>query len=644
MNTKLIQLISTISKFEPPVTAKKLGLALNVSPRTIKNYVSAINTKYAGMIKATSQGYEPDTHAIKSFLASQSPIVSMNSNERVNWILTTLLKNTGPDKIKIDIDYFSELLFISEESIRKDLFEVRQKLQHYDLHLVTENSSYTIRGEELNKRKLFSTLLNQEFSANLFNFTSIKTFFPNYDIDNLSIMIIEKCKLFGYSINEYALLGLIIDILISIDRISLGKQIDVQPTHCPDLFGEREKTLATAILYDIESLFSISFNQAEIFEFNAILANCLLRVDYQNIDLITVNQKIGQSCTQLVNILLSDIEAYDFIDSKNPDFIIKFSLHINQLLLRIQQNTFTKNPITQHIKFSCPLIFECAIDIASRINEHLKLTISEDEVGYIALHLGSMLIEQTGNKIRCILISPAYHNTSEKLITKLSTYFNDSIVISGFFSSFEQVNLQYNEQYDLIISTLPIPNHAMTDSLVINPIVRDRDISQIKFKLDRMMLDRKKDKIINDLLKISTPDLFFINQKMDYKFETKKDVIIHLTTEMIQAGCVNSDFQEAVFEREKNYSTRFGQIAVPHSMKMDAIKTSLSICICPKPINWDEGDVNLILLFAIAKEDRMIFYDIFDNLLVLLLENQNLLTILPSQNFNEFIQNMKAII
>lgn len=640
MNTKLIQLIDTLIKFKPPVTANKLALALNVSPRTIKNYVAAINTKHIGMIRATNQGYEPDMQLITSFLASEPSHYRMNSAERMNWILTTLLKNTGSQKIQIDIDYFSELLFISEESIRKDLLDVRKKLQTYDLHLVMDNQAYGIRGDELNKRRLFSSLLNEEFSSNLFNFTSIKSFFPNYDVDNLLTMIVGKCKFFGYSINEYALLGLIIDILIAINRISLGKQIDAQPTHYPNLFGEREKTLASAILSEIELLFSIQFNQSEIFEFNTILANCLLRVDYQNIDLLTINQKIGAPCTELVKVLLSDIKAYDFIDSKNIDFIMKFSLHIKQLLTRIEQNTFTKNPITQHIKFSCPLIFECAIDIANRINEHCGLLISEDEVGYIALHLGSMLIEQTDNKIRCILISPTYHNSGEKLISTLSSYFNDSLVITGFFSSLELNNLKPVDDYDLIISTLPIVNHSQIDTLVINPIFRERDIAQIQFKLGRMMQDRKKNKIIDNLLKISSANLFFINENMSHK----NDIILQLTQAMHQSGYVREEFHDDVFEREKNYSTRFGQIAVPHSMKMDAFKTGLSICVCPKPIMWDTGEVNLILLFAIAKEDRMIFYDIFDNLLVLLLENQNLLSILPSQDFEEFVAKLKSII
>lgn len=44
---------------------------------------------------------------------------------------------------------------------------------------------------------------------------------------------------------------------------------------------------------------------------------------------------------------------------------------------------------------------------------------------------------------------------------------------------------------------------------------------------------------------------------------------------------VSSHFLDEVLKREQAASTAFGQIAIPHSMKMDCEKTGLAIAISP---------------------------------------------------------------
>lgn len=48
--------------------------------------------------------------------------------------------------------------------------------------------------------------------------------------------------------------------------------------------------------------------------------------------------------------------------------------------------------------------------------------------------------------------------------------------------------------------------------------------------------------------------------------------------------------------------------------------------------------VNVVLLFAINRRDRELFHEIFDNLIVLLLEYQSLEKVLGSNNYEEFIE------
>ena len=56
-----------------------------------------------------------------------------------------------------------------------------------------------------------------------------------------------------------------------------------------------------------------------------------------------------------------------------------------------------------------------------------------------------------------------------------------------------------------------------------------------------------------------------------------------------------------------------------------------------RPVEWEGNQINLILLFAINREDRVMFHEVFDNLIVLLLEHENMDLVLHSKSYPEFI-------
>ena len=95
-----------------------------------------------------------------------------------------------------------------------------------------------------------------------------------------------------------------------------------------------------------------------------------------------------------------------------------------------------------------------------------------------------------------------------------------------------------------------------------------------------------------------------------------------------------------MLERERSYSTAYGEVAVPHAFYMNALRTGMYICINAKPVQWGENRVRIMLLFAVNKDDRTRFYEVFENLIVLLLEPSNAHKVAQSRTYNEFIVNI----
>ena len=76
------------------------------------------------------------------------------------------------------------------------------------------------------------------------------------------------------------------------------------------------------------------------------------------------------------------------------------------LFLRIKNNYTAKNPLTQKIKTDFPLIYDIAVYIAQILNKDYSVLIDEDEIAFIAFHIGSYLenSNKNQNKISCIFI------------------------------------------------------------------------------------------------------------------------------------------------------------------------------------------------------------------------------------------------
>jgi len=630
MQRKHLKLLKLISDGGERMTAGALAIGMGVSDRSIKNYISEINYFEPGLIQSSRCGYAVDKARVIIVLAADSGNLPNSAEERAKFILTCLLNARGTEKV-LELDAVGAALCVSYETIKKDLLLVRKRLKEFDLYLNVANDRLVLEGQEKDKRNMFSTMLYTEFSENILSLSEIGKVFPDYDVELLVSILVEACKSFHYFINEYALLSLVLDVVISIDRIKNNASFTQSPGDMRK-YGEREITLAKRVIGDIERHFAVVYNPLEMEGLTVVLLSSLIKIDMDEINVDNIESIAGKECMQLVRSLCQEMRRYDFIDENNDEFLVRFSIHIKNLLIRLRHGYVTRNPLTEHIKTTCPLIFECTVAISEKIKQASGFLVDEHEIAYIALHIGSILGTQIGaqNKVSCVLLVPQYHNHATRLISQITTLFGASLIIKAIVTSYAEVD-SINAS-DFLISTIQIPQ-TMTDWLYINPFLTDRDISALQYKLERISQKKKKARLRENLLKISDEKLFFRNQPL-----ANQDQAIHFMSEAMRAqGYVNADFVQQVFQREHSYSTTFGNIAVPHSMKMDAMKTGLCVVINEKAFSWGGNKVNVVLLFSINQAERALFYDIYDNLIVLLLEPPNLAEVMGCRTYQQFV-------
>ena len=627
MKNQLIQLIRTLKDSDVPVTSSSLANKLNVSPRSVKSYIQEINASIPATITSSRKGYTIDRDKADELLSASRSLVPQTPEERVNYIINTLIK-----KGLLNAYDLCDEMFISYSTLKSDLVSVRKTLAKADLELVNQSDTLVVNGLEKNKRKLLSSLLYSESRNNIINYEKMSETFDNIDVRYLKDTILNKFEEHRFFINDYSLENLILHSAITIDRIRNGYDTDTG-NKAPSILKSHEYDLARDIIENFEEKYQIRFNDSEIGEFAMLILSRASNLDYENVTIENVRQYVGEEIYQLTNDLIKDFSNYYFyIDLSKPEFFVRFALHLKNLLIRANSGYFSKNPLTVSIKQNCPLIYDSAVNAARLVKEKTGINLNDDEIAYIAFHIGGALELQSdlSNKVSCSIFCPSYYNMNNRLADKIAERFSDSLVISTIFTQEEEIS---RISSDLLISTIHSDFKIPVPSLVISPLINQNDLDNIQNKITEIKTLKKQRQFKENLSSLIKEELFFVTEK---KFE--KEELIHFMAEKLRQGAYASDtFESDVLERDAISSTAFGTFAIPHAMKMNELKTGICICILKNPVDWDENKVELVMMLCFNRNERQLFNELFEPLSMILIDPDNLNKAIKTKSADEFI-------
>ena len=438
-----------------PANTNLLANHLNVSVCSIKNYVREINEEYPEAIHSSREGYRLDMELAKSILDETADHIPQTSEERVIYILNQLINHHQEEAI--DIYDLCDELFISLSTIKNELQKV--------------------------KRKLLSTLLYNESNVNFVNLKSLQNSFLDIDIPYIKNTVLQIFEDYHYFINDYSLINLVLHITIAIDRIRKNNinttSIDQQPA-----VHLHEYELAEKVAGRLEEHFHITYSKAEIYEMTLLIISRATTIDYKSINAANLEDFIGKECLNLVKELILDINSFYYIDLSEQEFLIRFALHIKNLLVRSKNNYFSKNPLADGIKTSCPLIYDVSVSLAATIKEKTGISINDDEIAYIAFHLGSALEAQKSltEKITVALYCPSYYDMSLKVTDVIKRYYSDELLITNILT--DESDFDKIKDTNLIITTIPVSVITSIPMIQISIFLNQKDRQLLNEKIE----------------------------------------------------------------------------------------------------------------------------------------------------------------
>lgn len=615
-----------------PVTTAQLGKELGVSPKTIlmdlnrlQKWLAKYNVKmvrkrgFGVSLEGQKEMMELLLDRLKKDQLNQ--IHPYDPHAREIYIISRLLQI---DK-KITIQELAEDLNVSKVTIFKDLANVEKWLSKHGLRLIRKtNYGMEVAGEEKNWRKAiadflmnrlqngeFRTLVDEHFIKPLDNrldpnnYVQLVKMFPGIDVKRIERIILEAEKNMNCHFTEETYTALIVHLVISIRRLREKKDIKMSEEQLKNLANTEEYRIAQVIAGRLEQDFAIKVPPGEVgyISLHILGAKIERRLPLGEKNLDEIIKNFDRSLIDTVYEIIKVGEKIFGVNlSEDKMLVTGLALHLRPVINRIKYGMNLHNPILGQIKENYTSVYGVAWIAAGIIEKQLGVKITEEEVGYLAMHLGAAINRATSPKNVLVVCSSGI-GTAQLMHTRLERIFQEINIVDVASVSTVEAALRKYKNIDLVISTIPVELKNVP-VIVVSPLITQQDIEKIKGIIGRLSGEKggKQGNDLPHLLRgnIFPDELIFCNRF----FLTKEEVIDEVGWKLCERGYVLPDFIKTVREREKITSTYIGKgVAIPHGDDKFVIKPAVSIIKLPEPVDWWEQPVDIIFYLALKFDD-----------------------------------------
>ncbi|HAO6101453.1 TPA: BglG family transcription antiterminator, partial [Listeria monocytogenes] len=573
------------------------------------------------------QGYQINLNTPFEF-QSESDVT-----ERKSKLLLELIKNSTKG---VDLFELADILYISEVTLKKDIQQLKNELKEADVKIVISKDRIKLIGKERAKRKYMISLLYEEGGYRESIKSRIQEMIEFVSIDKLQNIVKEVLAQESITTNQYSMMNIVLHYAISIVRIQQGNTlIETQKTLIRK--HSKEYEISKKIAKILSEEYQIHFSEAETKQLG------LLYVGLQNEQSANANhgeldQFVDKKIIDALKIVLANVEETYLIDLQNEQLFIKLAIHVQSLYYRSRYKAYTRNLSLLDIKTSYPVTFDIAVYISSLLQEKLAIDFNEDEISFIALHIGSFLESENRDYLRLEigLLVDDYHDLRTNMLKKLRARFENEATIELI------ENEDYEENFDIILTTNRDVALEKAGSIFIHPLLTTKDIKKITSRI------QTKKKILENNIRGQQIDRYIVrslySNQIDPSELTPAKIREQMISKMEKQNFVTPEFKEKVEKREQMAPTSFPSgIAIPHSIKNDALQSGVSIMTLQEPIYWNDVKVKIIALVAISKKDATEFNDFFEKFVEIVSEPINTKRLSMVESFEEFIRKLKMM-
>lgn len=610
------RLLSWLGSHPGAWSSAQLGAALGVTDRSVRNYISRVNVAAGhALIERTSRGYRLSADETGSPVRAGTAECHSRSR-RAYAVLRRVLTNSP----SVSVLELAAELEVSESTIENDLRTLTRLARRHQVALIRSGDEVSVTGREADQRQLMRFAITDAADpGGMLGADKLQAAYPCYDIRAIRRHVAQALADNGLHSNGYTLNPLVLDLVIAVDRITDEYTLADTGGVAEVLTDPRLTSAAEATTAYLRDAYGVEFSPAETAATALLIASktTLLRGATDH-DLVV--EHIGPELVALVRRILVKLDETYLVDLTDDAFVTNLALHTHNLLVRAHAGRPQPNPLAAAIRSGHPLVHELAVFFARELENETGTAIEPDEIGFIAFHLGSALAKRRdgGDRVTITLVAPGYHDFVRQIAERLTAQLGDRALISQIVEAEAPTAQEITGQ--LVVSQLPVPGLHPSRQIVISPLLSDADLDLIDTQVRAQHRRNTWLRLMGQLHELFHDGLFFRTPDVE-----GRDGLLRFLCDALHAhDAVPENFLAQVLEREELSPTAFNDIvAIPHTLGMPAERTSIAVATFERPLDWAGTPVRLVLLVAFSAQDRNLFRDTFDQLVITLTEPAN---------------------
>lgn len=591
-----------LREYQKPIPGQQFSQLLNVSPRTLRYEVKAIN-QIAGqpIILSSKEGYS---------LSEEPAVLQQIQDCRVDddqqlekQLILSLLECKEASIYDLAQEYY-----VSESTIYGLIKRIMPKFHSFSLSLQRHGEWLSCQGKETDKRRMLSHFFFAEANSLATTLVNFDDYFSPFSLAELAQMIHQTLEELNVQIDDIYIKNIIICIAVCVQRMLNGYPSDRSEAEENKLIlscSPRLTRFVDSVCGQLENQLKLTFTEADK---ATILAFITGSFPEENEQILQNESFRGQ-----IRKLLDKTFRHFQLELDYSAVFDNFILHVHFLLLRCRHQNFFHNDFAMSLRTSHPFIYDVAVYLAYQLEKTFEVIIPGDEIGLIAIYLGSIATYvPTYDLPRVICICPQYHELRKLMVQQLTEKLSCTLDIIKIVSSLSEITDQ--DHADFYLSTVRTEKN-LNDLIQISPILSPIEIHRIEKKNLEFMKVQKRRRLRQNLLRFFDDQLFFCNHGLT----TEGEILAFFDKQLQQMGVIDDLFMDSVRQREALSSTAFfNRFAVPHSLEKAALATKVVYYYSDEPIRWYDSRVNLVLLILSSSDDEQsskIYNLIFDILI-----------------------------
>ena len=255
-------------------------------------------------------------------------------------------------------------------------------------------------------------------------------------------------------------------------RVRAGRQAELRSGQLRSLIDHPVAAAAARIAAAVEKDASLTLGEADIAAITEFLLGFVELVDAslatQADDELVIDQLVASAAARLHPSLAEDLQLRRSLGE-----------HLRRLRVRLRYGLPVSNPLDHEVRQRYPDVYRVASDIVAALHPVGDAVVPQEEVGFLTMYLaGSLERNRLRPKIRITVVCPAGMATAWILVSRLSAEFpNIEITRVVSKTAFESdVDLAST---DLVVSTIPLDELKSVQTVVVSPLLRERDLRHL---------------------------------------------------------------------------------------------------------------------------------------------------------------------